>query len=177
MSKVSGKAFDFSLLKKIMTYIKPYKSIFLWALFLTVALSGLATVRPILIKSAIDNYILKFDKEGLLMISGLLLLFLLLEAVFQYLFIYMANYLGQSIIKDLRDNLFNHLMKFKLAYFDKTPIGTLITRNVSDIETISQIFSDGLLVIFGSVPSETLWLNSYKKNPSETLGLFFNFLL
>jgi len=151
MSKVSGKAFDFGLLKKIMTYIRPYKSVFLWALILTISLSVLATIRPILIKSAIDDYILKSDKEGLLMISGLLLFFLLLEAVFQYLFIYMANYLGQSIIKDLRDQLFKHLMKFKLAYFDKTPIGTLITRNVSDIETIAQIFSDGLLVIFGDL--------------------------
>ena len=151
MNKVSGKAFDFGLLKKIMTYIKPYKSIFLWALFLTVSLSALAIVRPILIKSAIDDYILQNDKEGLLIISGFLLLFLPLEALFQFLFIYMANYLGQSIIKDLRDKLFNHLLKFKLTYFDKTPIGTLLTRNVSDIETIAQIFSDGLLVIFGDL--------------------------
>lgn len=151
MSEVTGKAFDFSLLKKMITYIKPYQKVFWGAFLLTVLLSGLSTVRPILIKSAIDDYILKFDSEGLLFISGVLFALLLVEAVFQFLFIFLANYLGQSIIKDLRDKLFKHLMRFKLSFFDRTPIGTLITRNVSDIETISQIFSDGLLVIFGDL--------------------------
>jgi len=151
MSEVTGKAFDFGLLRKMITYIKPYQKVFWGAFLLTILLSGLSTVRPILIKSAIDDYILKSDNEGLLMISGILFALLFVEAAFQFLFIFLANYLGQSIIKDLRDKLFKHIMRFKLSFFDKTPIGTLITRNVSDIETISQIFSDGLLVIFGDL--------------------------
>jgi len=151
MSEVTGKAFDFSLLKKMIRYIKPYQKVFWGAFLLTILLSGLSTIRPILIKSAIDDYILKYDSQGLLMISGVLFALLFVEAAFQFLFIYLANYLGQSIIKDLRDKLFKHIMRFKLSFFDKTPIGTLITRNISDIETISQIFSDGLLVIFGDL--------------------------
>ena len=151
MSEVTGKAFDFGLLRKMITYIKPYQKVFWAAFLLTILLSGLSTVRPILIKSAIDDYILKFDSQGLFMISAVLFGLLLVEAIFQFLFIFLANYLGQSIIKDLRDKLFKHIMRFKLSFFDKTPIGTLITRNVSDIETISQIFSDGLLVIFGDL--------------------------
>lgn len=151
MSEVTGKAFDFGLLRKMITYIKPYQKVFWGAFLLTILLSGLSTIRPILIKSAIDDYILKYDSEGLLMISGVLFGLLFVEAAFQFLFIFLANYLGQSIIKDLRDKLFKHIMRFKLSFFDKTPIGTLITRNVSDIETISQIFSDGLLVIFGDL--------------------------
>ncbi|MCT4623768.1 MAG: ABC transporter ATP-binding protein/permease [Schleiferiaceae bacterium] len=151
MSEVTGKAFDFGLLRKIMRYIKPYQKIFWFAFLLTVSLSAISTVRPILIKTAIDDYILKGDGPGLTRISLVLFGFLVLEAVFQFLFIFMANYLGQSIIKDIRDKLFKHLVKFRLSFFDKTPIGTLITRNVSDIETIAQIFSDGLLVIFGDL--------------------------
>lgn len=151
MSDVSGKAFDFSLLKKVIGYLKPYRSIFYAALFTTLVIGALATVRPLLIKIAIDDYIADFNKEGLLMISLVMVALLLLEAVVQFFFTYAANYLGQSIIRDIRVQLYKHLLRFKLSFFDKTPIGTLVTRAVSDIETIAEIFSQGLLVIFGDL--------------------------
>ncbi len=151
MSDVSGKAFDFSLLKKVIGYLKPYRSIFYAALFTTLLIGALATVRPLLIKIAIDDYIADFNKEGLFMITMIMVALLVLEAIVQFFFTYAANYLGQSIIRDIRVQLYKHLLRFKLSFFDKTPIGTLVTRAVSDIETIAEIFSQGLLVIFGDL--------------------------
>ncbi|GAB5557227.1 MAG: ABC transporter ATP-binding protein [Schleiferiaceae bacterium] len=151
MSEVSGKAFDLGLLRKIIGYLKPYRVIFYLALVTTIVLGALSTVRPLLIKIAIDDYIANFDSEGLMWVTLLMVGLLLLEALIQFFFTYAANYLGQSIIRDIRIQLYEHLLKFKLAFFDKTPIGTLVTRAVSDIETIAEIFSQGLLVIFGDL--------------------------
>lgn len=151
MSEVSGKAFDLGLLRKIIGYLKPYRVIFFLALITTIVLGGLSTVRPLLIKIAIDDYIANFDSEGLMWVTLLMVGLLLVEALIQFFFTYAANYLGQSIIRDIRIQLYEHLLKFKLAFFDKTPIGTLVTRAVSDIETIAEIFSQGLLVIFGDL--------------------------
>jgi ATP-binding cassette subfamily B multidrug efflux pump len=151
MSKVSGKAFDFKLLRRLMRYIIPYKGSFLAAFILTIILSGLTTVRPMLIQYTIDNFILIPNAEGLLKYTLIMIGLLVLESVFQFLFIYVANWIGQSILIDLRTRLYKHILSFKLNYFDRTPIGTLITRVVSDIETLADVFSQGLLVIFGDL--------------------------
>lgn len=151
MEKVTGKAFDFSLFRRVLAYIKPYIWVFYGAIFLTILSACFTIARPILVMRSIDDYILKFDAEGLKLISLVILGVLIVEALVQFFFIYMANYLGQSIIRDIRIKLFNHLLDFKLSFYDKTPIGTLVTRNVSDIETIAQIFSEGVLVIFGDL--------------------------
>ncbi|HCQ16964.1 MAG TPA: antibiotic ABC transporter ATP-binding protein [Cryomorphaceae bacterium] len=150
-SSISGKAFDLGLLRKIMRYVAPYRWVFYTALFLTMLLSVLATARPLLIQYVIDHFVITPDPEGLLNYTLLLLGLLVVESFVQFLFTYGANHLGQNIIRDLRVQLYEHILSFKLRYFDKTPIGTLVTRAVSDIETIANIFAEGILVIYGDL--------------------------
>ena len=133
MAEVSGNAFDFGLFRRVLKYASPYKRIFVGAGFLVVILGALGTARPILIRKAMDDYILPMDGKGLLNITLILIGLLVLESVFQFAFIYATNFLGQSVIKDIRVSLYQRLLSFKLAFFDKTPIGTLVTRTVSDI--------------------------------------------
>jgi len=148
---ISGKTFDIPLFKRIMSYVNPYKKIFYITAFLSIILAIVSPVRPILIQQIIDKYVLTLDKEGLLLMSMLLVLILIIEAILQYLYTYLANLLGQSVIKDLRVQVFKHVLDFKLKYFDNTPIGLLVTRTVSDIETIAEVFSQGVLVIMGDL--------------------------
>lgn len=151
MSDVSGKAFDLKLLGKVMSYVKPYRSLFILGIVLTILQGAVTTARPILIKYTIDQFVVTPNMEGLLEYSLLMLTLLFVESGLQFAFIYTANYLGQSVIRDIRIKLYKHIIRFRLAYFDNTPIGTLVTRAVSDIETIANIFSEGLLVIFGDL--------------------------
>ena len=148
---VSGKAFDLKLLRKILTYVRPYKVVFYGAFFLTVILSALGTARPILIQYVIDNFVIEPDAQGLLNYTLIITGLLVMESFVQFLFTYGSNYLGQNIIRDLRLQLYQHIISFKLQYFDQTPIGTLVTRAVSDIETIADIFAQGILTIFGDL--------------------------
>lgn len=151
MSESAGKAFDFKVVKKIVAYVKPYKGVFWAAFLLTILLAALTTARPLLIQVAIDDYVLQGLAKELLNITLVLVLLLVLESLFQFIFIYAANYLGQSIIRDIRVKLFKHLMSFRLPFFDRTPNGQLVTRTVSDIETIADIFSQGILTIFSDL--------------------------
>lgn len=151
MSKITGDAFNVNLLRRIYKYVKPYHSIFIWSVILTILLAFVAPVRPFLIKYTLDNYILKGHYNGLLMMTIVMLVLLVLQSGIQFGQTLVTNTLGQSAIRDLRINVFNHITKLRLQYFDKTPIGQLITRTVSDLETISDIFSEGLIVIIGDV--------------------------
>lgn len=151
MSKITGDAFNVSLLKRVFQYVKPYRGIFIWSVILTILLALVAPVRPFLIKYTLDHYILKGEYNGLLMMTVVMLVLLVIQSVIQYSHTLLTNTLGQSAIRDLRINVFNHITKLKLQYFDKTPIGQLITRTVSDLETISDIFSEGLIVIIGDI--------------------------
>ena len=151
MAEVSGKAFDLKLLGKVMRYVTPYKGLFYGGIALTIILGAVATSRPILIKYTIDHFVIEPDAAGLLRYSLLMFGLLLIESALQFSFIYTANYLGQSVIRDIRIQLYKHLVRFRLSFFDRSPIGTLVTRAVSDIETIANIFSEGLLVIFGDL--------------------------
>lgn len=148
---VSGNAFDLGLLRKILRYTRPYAWIFWGSVFLTIILSALSTARPMLIQYAIDNFILIPNEAGLLKFTIILVVLLIMESLVQFVFIYAANYLGQNIIRDMRIQLYRHIISFKLQYFDQTPIGTLVTRAVSDIETIADIFAQGILTIFGDL--------------------------
>ncbi len=148
---VTGNAFDLGLLRKILAYVKPYRFVFYGAIFLTILLSALTTARPLVIQYIIDNFVITPNAEGLLNFTLILIGLLIIEALVQFTFIYGANYLGQNIIRDLRIQLYEHILKFKLQYFDRTPIGTLVTRAVSDIETIADIFAQGILTIFGDL--------------------------
>ena len=143
----TGNVIDFELLKRILEFAKPYKTTFVIATISALLLSVLGPARPMLINFAIDNYILAPNKVGLLNITILLLSILLFEGVLQFFYIYLSNWLGQHVIQDLRAKVFKHILSLKMKYFDNTPIGTLVTRTVSDIETVADIFSQGLLVI------------------------------
>ena len=148
---ISGKAFDLQILKRIYTFIVPYKKKFILSIALTFLLAFLSPLRPILIQYTIDHYIMKLDQDGLIKMMLLMLGLLLFQTVVQYIHTYLTNWLGQTVIKDLRVKLFRHIANLRLKYFDYTPIGTLVTRTISDLETIADIFSEGLIVIIGDL--------------------------
>ncbi len=124
---------------------------FLWSVILTIALAILAPARPLLIEYTLDTYILENDSSGLLKMTLIMIGLLLIQTIVQYFYTFLTNTLGQSVIKDLRINVFNHISSLRLKYFDRTPIGQLITRTVSDLETIADIFSEGLIMIIGDI--------------------------
>ncbi|HQS52103.1 MAG TPA: ABC transporter ATP-binding protein, partial [Daejeonella sp.] len=151
MAKVSGNAVDINLLRRVFRYVTPYRGIFIWSIVLTILLAILAPLRPWLIQFTLDRYILLNDHAGLIDMSLLMVGLLLIQTVVQYFHTFFTNILGQSVIKDLRVKVFNHISSLRLKYFDRTPIGQLITRTVSDLETIADIFSEGLIVIVGDI--------------------------
>jgi ATP-binding cassette subfamily B multidrug efflux pump len=151
MSKITGDVINVGLLKRVFQYVKPYKNTFVWAVVLTVLLAVVAPLRPIIIGYTLDHYIFMGDYPGLLNMTLLMLFLLVLQTGLQYSHTLLTNTLGQSAVKDLRINVFNHITKLRLKYFDNTPIGQLITRTVSDMETIAEIFSEGLIMIIGDV--------------------------
>jgi len=151
MSQVTGKAIDWKLLTRIMYYVKPYKRTFVIAALLTIFLAVITLAQPILVEIGLDKYILSGNYNGLVFIVILMILQLAIQTVAQYYQTYSTNALGQSVIRDLRIHVFNHIMSLRLKYFDRTPIGMLITRTVSDLETIADIFSEGLISIIGDM--------------------------
>jgi ATP-binding cassette subfamily B multidrug efflux pump len=151
MAEVTGKALDWKLLGRVMHYVKPYKPIFVIAAFLTVFLAVIVLVQPILIEKTLDDYIMVNNYDGLVFMVMLMIGQLIVQTVAQYYQTYLTNTLGQSVIRDLRIAIFNHITSLRLKYFDKTPIGMLITRTVSDLETIADIFSEGLISIIGDL--------------------------
>jgi ATP-binding cassette subfamily B protein len=148
-SNITGKTYDWKLLKRVFNYARPYKSKFFWSVTLTILIAALAPIRPLLIQKTLDDYIFFNDTSGLLSMTLLMIVILLVQTFIQYFHTFLTNALGQSVIKDLRIDIFNHITKLRLKYFDRTPIGQLITRTVSDLETIADIFSEGLISIIG----------------------------
>jgi len=151
MSEVTGKALDWKLLGRVMHYVRPYRGTFIIAAFLTVFLAGNAVIQPILVQLTLDKYILTSNYNGLVLMVGLMVAQLIVQTITQYYQTFLTNSLGQSVIRDLRIHIFNHVMSLRLKYFDRTPIGILITRTVSDLETIADIFSEGLISIIGDL--------------------------
>ena len=152
MSKsVTGNAFDLGLFKRILKYVLPYKGVFYLTSFLTFVLAALAPIRPIIIQYTLDKSIITPNKELLFNLTILMVGILIIETLVQFYQTYLANWLGQTVIKDIRMKVYKTISSFKLKYFDKTAIGTLVTRTISDIETIAEIFSDGVLIIFGDL--------------------------
>jgi ATP-binding cassette, subfamily B, multidrug efflux pump len=147
----SGKAFDFKLFKRLLAFTNAYRLIFYFVGFAAIAMSGLAIARPYLLQRAIDESIVPKDGEGFVLFLTIMLVVLLLEVLFQFAFVFYANWLGQNVIKDLRVKLFKLMMSFKMQYFDKSAVGRLTTRAVNDIETISSIFSEGLFMIISDL--------------------------
>lgn len=135
----------------MLRYARPYRKIFFWSVVLTVSLAALAPLRPWMIEYTVDKFIAFDDLQGLELMILLMLIALLLEVFVKYMHTYYTNVLGQSVVRDMRVDTFNHLTSLRLKYFDRTPIGTLITRNVSDLETIGDVFSQGLIIIIGDI--------------------------
>ena len=156
MSNLTGRIFDFELFKKLKAFISPYKLTYRFVVFAAISLSFFSTLTPYFLKIIVDDYIRLKDYSGMLFFIILMLATLLLEVIFQFLFVFYANWLGQSVIKDIRLRLFDKIINFKMAYFDKTAIGRLVTRSVSDIETIASIFSQGLFMIIADLLKMTL---------------------
>lgn len=151
MAKVSGKIFDVKLFSKLMVFVKPFKSTYYFVLVAAILLSFFSTLTPYFLKVTVDDYIRPKAYEGMVMFVGFMFITLLLEVIFQFLFVFYANWLGQKVIKALRVQLFEKIIFFKMSYFDKNAVGRLVTRAVSDIETIASIFSEGLFMIIADL--------------------------
>ena len=147
MKKNSISYFDLKLFKKVMLYAKPYIKTYYVVLTSAILLSLFSTLNPYLLKITVDDYITPRNYAGLMTFVFLMLIVLLLEVIFQYIFVFYANWLGQMVIKDIRVSLFKKLVSFKMMFFDKSAVGRLVTRSVSDIESIANIFSQGLFMI------------------------------
>ncbi len=146
-----NKSFDFKLFARVITYAKPYKYTLILVAVVAILMSVFAVLNPYLLKETVNNYMINKDKEGLLLYVILMGVVLLLEVISQLAFIYYANWLGQSIVKDIRIALFEHMLQFKMKYYDSSSLGVLVTRAVNDMERIAQIFSDGLFMIVGDL--------------------------
>lgn len=142
---------DVMLVRRMFRYAKPYKKYFYAAIFLTVLIAIVTPLRPFLIEYTIDSFIIPGDTVGLTWMLGILFGLLIFQTFLQYWHTFSTNFLGQSVIKDMRVAVFNHITSLRLKYFDKTPIGQLITRTISDLETIADVFSEGLIVIIGDI--------------------------
>ena len=155
---VSGNAFNYGILRKVLAYVKPWRKLLWVAASLTVFLAIISPIRPLLIQYAVDKYILIPNPGMLMQITIIMIGVLIIEAIGNYSSTYITNLLGQKVIQKLRNDLFNHLGSLKIQYFDKNPIGNLITRVVSDIETISSIFTEGVVIVFGDLLQLTVIL-------------------
>ncbi|WP_312138645.1 ABC transporter ATP-binding protein [Sphingobacterium sp.] len=148
---ISGKAYDSKLLGRLAKYIRPYRTIFWLSVLLTILLAAVAPALPLLIEYTLDHYILSGSGKGLTQMLLLMLALLVAQTLIRYFHTLMTNTLGQSVIRDIRIQVFNHITNLRLKYFDNTPIGRLITRTISDLETIANIFSEGLIQIIGDL--------------------------
>jgi ABC-type multidrug transport system fused ATPase/permease subunit len=148
---MKAKAFDTRLFKRILYYTKPYKWRFNGVIAFAISLSVFAALRPYLLKQTVDGYIQTEDAKGLLFYITLMGVVLIAEVFSQFYFVYWSNWLGQDIVKDIRIKLFKHILSFRMKYFDLVPVGQLVTRSVSDIESIARIFSQGLFMIISDL--------------------------
>ena len=148
---VSGNVIDYKVLKRLFIYCKPYIKQFYLLVFFTISLSILSPIRPYLVQLTIDNHVAFNDYNGMLNMIIILVILLVFQGIIQYYHTYLSGWIGQNIVKDLRIKLYSHIQKLRLKFFDNTPIGKIITRNISDIETIAEVFGQGLASIIGDL--------------------------
>ncbi|WP_347175146.1 ABC transporter ATP-binding protein [Polaribacter uvawellassae] len=149
--KESGKAFDAKIFMRILSFAKSYRTHFIIATVAVISTALLSAYRPYLLKEAVKDFTTNKNEETLLYFTLLMLAVLIAEVLLQVLFIYFANWIGQHIIRDMRAKIFRHILQFRMAYFDTTSVGRLVTRVVSDIETIASSFSQGLFMIISDI--------------------------
>lgn len=150
-TSTSGNLFDFKVLKRLFAFTKPYSLLFLLVVLLTILSAILGPVKPWIIKITIDKFVVVNNAAGVLNMTILLVALLVFHAIVQYFHTYTSGLLGQNVIRDIRIKLYKHVLNFRLSFFDKTPIGRLVTRNVSDIEQLSTVFSEGVANIVADI--------------------------
>lgn len=150
-NKTNKKSFNIDVFKRLMGYAQVYRGQFMGTGIAALLLSGAGALRPYLFIRTVDDYIQVKDEQGLLYYVLIMLGLLMFEVLLQFAFIYQANWLGQQIIKDVRTNIFSHILGFKMAYINKSSVGRLVTRIVSDTETIASFFSQGLFMIISDL--------------------------
>lgn len=149
--KQKKKLFDFSLLRRLFSYAKPYRGSFIFSIVMSVVLAILSPLRPYLIQVSVDKYINGHLLEGLIYISILQLVILLLETGLRFWFLYRINWLGQTVVNDIRKNVFQKILFQNIPYYDRTAIGTLTTRTINDIEAVNDVFSEGIISIVADI--------------------------
>jgi ATP-binding cassette subfamily B protein len=147
----SGNIIDFNVLKRILQFIKPYRGRFYFLIVLTVVLGVLTPIRPLLIQYTLDRHVANGDYYGMVQIMLLIFGLLIVHSVFQYIHTYLSGRIGQYVIRDIRIKLYKHLIGFRLKFFDRTPIGRLVTRTISDVEALADVFSEGLAALAGDL--------------------------
>lgn len=147
----SGNIIDLRVLRRILGFVAPYKSRFIAIIFLTVLLGILGPLRPLLIQYTLDNHVAVGDFSGMTMIMIWLFVLLGFQSIAQYSHTYLSGRIGQFVIRDIRVKLYNHLVNLRLKFFDKTPIGRLVTRTISDVESLADVFSEGLAAMAGDL--------------------------
>lgn len=163
--KVTGNAFDAKIFNRLLGFSRKYRWEFFIGTFSAILLSLVSVAKPILLQEIVNIYFKNKDKTGILNFSLLMVVFLIAEVLLQFIFIYKVNWLGQHIIKDIRVQLNKHMLQFKMSYFDNSSVGKLVTRLVSDTETIAQFFGQGLFMIISDllkmlvVAVVMLWMN------------------
>ncbi|WBX76128.1 ABC transporter ATP-binding protein [Tenacibaculum ovolyticum] len=151
MSKTTGKAFDIKIFVRLMSFAKQYRTRFIIATTSTILLALFAVLSPILLMEAIEDFVTHKDLTRLLYYTIAMLIVLLIQVVFQFSFIYYANWVGQHIIRDIRAKTFRKILSFKMSYLDNSSVGKLVTRVVSDIETIANFFTQGVFMIISDI--------------------------
>ena len=149
--EVLGKAYDAHLMKRLLKYLKPYFKWVVISIILTIGVALASTIRPYLTKVAIDDYIAHGDAAGLRNIVLLLLGAIFFQGILQYSMTYLTQWIGQKTIYDLRMELFSHIQKLSMSFFDRNPVGRLVTRLTNDIEVLNEMFSSGIVMVFADI--------------------------
>ncbi|HTF19694.1 MAG TPA: ABC transporter ATP-binding protein, partial [Chryseolinea sp.] len=147
----SGNIIDWSVLTRLMRFVSPYRGRFMAVVILTVVLGVLTPTRPYLVQYTLDNDVAQGDYAAMLNMMIVLLVLLVVHSIAQYAHTYLSGWLGQQVIRDIRARLYEHIISLRLKFFDKTPIGRLVTRTISDVETLADVFSEGLAAMVGDL--------------------------
>ena len=150
---MQSKSSNSSVIRFLFQFVKPHQKYFFTSIFLAIVLAGLSAFRPMLTQITIDKYVVHADFHGITMMCFLLLGMLLAETLSRYFFMFLTNWLGLQVIMDLRNAIFKKALHFNLNYFDKTPVGTVVSRTITDVETINDVFSEGIISVFADLLS------------------------
>ncbi len=149
--EILGKAYDAKLMRRLVKYLRPYKWKVVLAVVITILVSSLGPMRPYLIRRAIDNHIMKGDYHGLTTIAVFLIVSLILQSCVQYVQTLVTTWIGQQTVLDLRQELFAHLQRLSMRFFDRNPVGRLVTRLTNDVEVLNELFSSGIIMIVADI--------------------------